>query len=524
MVAWILCSLLKNKKVVTIMLWNVTTVLVYSSVFLVSDTYVLDDWYRVILFLSIIILYFVLGLFADAFIGRYRLIQFSLWVQWATVIMSTFISAMLEYYDIAQWIQSLLVLTLFIFYVLGLSSFQVVSLQFGTDQLQWAPSDHFSAFVFWYVMIERLLAALIHWIFYLLSLSENKNITERIPLALNLLGALLISVALSIKSCFMSKWFTNESTMSNPGVKSSNPYHLIYRILKFAKDNKCPVQRSAFTYWENEIPSRIDLGKSKYGGPFTTEEVEDVRTFLHLFKLLLSLAGILVFSFFNQLLFGNTTSFKITATNASKSSDLLMSAVCRTATMGFLVLARALFIHFCNYYLSMLKRIGIGSVLTFTCALYILLINCLEYTTSIGERINIIAYLNLVIPMVLFEISYIALKVSLLEFIIAQSPQNMKGILIGIFYVIRYGIGGLLALIQRLLCTHLHSALSCNGIVSYAVVTVIILVSGIVFSIVACKYRLRERDEVVNVHIFAEEYYGTREDNSISYSDVDHDA
>ena len=110
---------------------------------------------------------------------------------------------------------------------------------------------------------------------------------------------------------------------------------------------------------------------------------------------------------------------------------VVMSAVCRTATMGFLVLARALFIHFCNYYLSMLKRIGIGSVLTFICALYILLINCLEYTTSIGERyINIIAYLNLVIPMVLFEISYIALKVSLLEFIIAQSPHNMKGILI----------------------------------------------------------------------------------------------
>ena len=45
------------------------------------------------------------------------------------------------------------------------------------------------------------------------------------------------------------------------------------------------------------------------------------------------------------------------------------------------------------------------------------------------------------------------------------------------------------------------------------------------FSIVACKYRLRERDEVVNVHIFAEECYGTREDDSNSYSDImDRDA
>ena len=111
-----------------------------------------DNWCtigQVVSFLSVIILYSVLGLFVDAFIGRYRLIQFSLWVQWITVIMSTFISAMLEYYDIAQWIQSLLLLTLFTFYVLGLSSFQVVSIQFGTDQLQGAPSDHLSAFVFW---------------------------------------------------------------------------------------------------------------------------------------------------------------------------------------------------------------------------------------------------------------------------------------------------------------------------------------------------------------------------------------
>jgi len=30
------------------------------------------------------------------------------------------------------------------------------------------------------------------------------------------------------------------------------------------------------------VPSRMDLGKSKYGGPFTTEQVEDVKSFLKL--------------------------------------------------------------------------------------------------------------------------------------------------------------------------------------------------------------------------------------------------
>ena len=126
--------------------------------------------------------------------------------------------------------------------------------------------------------------------------------------------------------------------------------------------------------------------ESSYGGPYTTEEVEDVRTFLHLFKLLLSLAGILVSSYFIQS--GSTTLIVVTP-----KSNFLISALCHTATVGFLILARVLFSNICKYYLSVLKRIGIGSVFTFTCALYILMINCLQYTTRIGERyVNIIAH------------------------------------------------------------------------------------------------------------------------------------
>ena len=60
--------------------------------------------------------------------------------------------------------------------------------------------------------------------------------------------------------------------------------------MKFACFNKRPIRRSAFTYCEDEIPSRLDLGKQRYGGPFTTEQVEDVKVFLHMLKILLSLS------------------------------------------------------------------------------------------------------------------------------------------------------------------------------------------------------------------------------------------
>ena len=38
-------------------------------------------------------------------------------------------------------------------------------------------------------------------------------------------------------------------------------------------------------------PPRIDLGKHKYGGPFTYEQVEDVKTFYMLLQLTVYLFG-----------------------------------------------------------------------------------------------------------------------------------------------------------------------------------------------------------------------------------------
>ena len=61
---------------------------------------------------------------------------------------------------------------------------------------------------------------------------------------------------------------------------------MIYKVIKFAIATKHPRCRSAFTYCEDELPSRIDFGKNKYGGPFTTEQVEDVKTLLRLLPLI----------------------------------------------------------------------------------------------------------------------------------------------------------------------------------------------------------------------------------------------
>ena len=95
-------------------------------------------------------------------------------------------------------------------------------------------------------------------------------------------GSIFLVLALISTLCFgilnfllSPKWLIIEP-------KSPQSLKTIYRVLKFAAKHKAPLNRSALTYWEDDIPSRIDLGKSKYGGSFTTEQVEDVKTIIHL--------------------------------------------------------------------------------------------------------------------------------------------------------------------------------------------------------------------------------------------------
>lgn len=86
-----------------------------------------------------------------------------------------------------------------------------------------------------------------------------------------------LCVSLSIGYCRWYSWFL-------PDTGSRNPYQLVYDVFCFARRHSIPIQRSAFTFCEDELPSRLDLGKEKYGGPFTIEQVENVKVFSEYLK------------------------------------------------------------------------------------------------------------------------------------------------------------------------------------------------------------------------------------------------
>ena len=153
----------------------------------------------------------------------------------------------------------------------GLVSFNANVIQYWMDQLHDAPTEDSILYVHWYVwttfaglLIVRLPTGFISTFFFIL-----------VPIALILLGTTLCLQK------YKHNWFIVDSG-------SKNPYKLVFKVLKFAKDHTNPIRRSAFTYCEDELPSRLDLGKEKYGGPFTTEQVEDVKAFVGILGVLLT--------------------------------------------------------------------------------------------------------------------------------------------------------------------------------------------------------------------------------------------
>ena len=82
-------------------------------------------------------------------------------------------------------------------------------------------------------------------------------------------------VAVIALTYFLNNHLTSES------LPQFDPVWLIWKTLSFAWKHKSPVRPSAFIYCGG-THSRLDLAKERYGGPFTTKQVENVRSFWYL--------------------------------------------------------------------------------------------------------------------------------------------------------------------------------------------------------------------------------------------------
>ena len=110
-------------------------------------------------------------------------------------------------------------------------------------------------------------------------------------------------------------------------------------------------------------------------------------------------------------------------------------------------------------------------------------------------------FILLLLPNVLQGLSFLLVFRTALEFICAQAPLRLKGLLISVWYAF-------LAINYLLIeSSELYTIAKTTWISFHSVKAFLILISLIVYVCVAKRYQYRQRDEVVNEQYLIEEIY-----------------
>ena len=202
----------------------------------------------------------VAGWIADVRFGRYRMMYLSTWIMWAALMLATLSSVLPTVMNsYTNSIHSYVNGVLWTIIAIGFGGFQANIIQFGIDQLHDASTNEIASFIHWYV-----------WTYFCSGLVVN-IILGCLPNEYCLLGNLIICIYLSIALTSMlmfNHWLVKEPV-------TQNPFKLVYNVIRYAIKHKHPECRSAFTYCEDEPPSRIDFcypARPKLYRPWSTAD------------------------------------------------------------------------------------------------------------------------------------------------------------------------------------------------------------------------------------------------------------
>ena len=499
--------------------------------------------------LALLYLFYPLaGYLADIKCGRYKTITNCLWFFICggtfTTVGAIIISCYLYQKISLQVVSTTLFAigfgfsTFFGLILIGVSyvSFSANVIQFGIDQLHDSPSEDCVLFIHWFLFISHLSVAINKFAVVVISYIYKRYIIRyKDYYVLEYIAGIYAIPIIALTCLAISAWIArckHQWFMIDTG--SRNPYKLVYKVIKFAAQHKIPIRRSAFTYCEDELPSRMDLGKEKYGGPFTTEQVEDVKAFLGILQVLLALgpvfatdiaAGYMLYKFSNHL--HNSWYNQYRSILQTRPFTVILMKYFEIGGQTEILIVILLPIYLCllqafihRYIPGMLRRIGLGMIIRLLSLFSIFLIDTIGHTYSTNnwcfmhlhgynfESLSISMW-YVVIPYTLNAISELLFYIAAYEFVCAQSPHAMKGLLIGTFFTIKgmfQLISELIILIPFTIWKSKPSFPSC-GFVYYLVNILVALIGLVAYTWIARRYQYRQRDEPDNIYRYAEEYY-----------------
>ena len=456
------------------------------------------------------------GYIADRFFGRYRVIRTSLLLLWVCSLTGCLLS-MVDYVvpnsDTSLYYMQLLLVVTPSYIFKG--AFVANAIPFGMDQLLGGSSEQVCAFVTWFawfgVGASYAVASAVAPVLYKCG---NLQVAQ-MAIVISYLPPLLLSLGLAL-DFFCRDWLVREPV-------SANPFRTIYQVLKYAALNRFPRQRSAMTYWEAELPSRLDNGKSKYGGPFTTEQVEDVKTF---WKVLLVIVTLSSFNFPLTAIADTTIDFEKNFDSFHANSRCTQAGISSTYSLyAFITYSIPIYelVFYPIIYVnlpSILATAAYGVMLTISAGVFSMTtetarqalsnstVHCMSTEGPQPPSSTINHYLVGVPTNFLTGIAILVLYVANLEFVCAQAPHNMKGSLIGLSYMLQtlFSIAGTFFYVSWSRKWIRVSSVTC-GTWYYVTVTMVTIALSVALSALMQWYRRREREESCNVQVLVEDVY-----------------
>ncbi len=507
---------LKNRGALIVLVWNFLIMSLFYHI-MVRTNHKIQHYVTVGITLPIA------GWLADVYLGRYKVIHWSMRIMWIGSILDTTSSvvaqlvngygAMNKRWIIERALQAIA--------VVGFGGYQANIIQFGIDQLHDASTEEIQAFISWYV-----------WSYFSGGVAIEIA-TSCLQKEYHIIWQLAVTASLAI---VLSLSFILHNTLVKEPI-TQNPFKLVYKVIKFAIKNKYPRCRSAFTYCEDELPSRLDLGKHKYGGPFTTEQVEDVKTFLRLLMFVFfgcTVPSILlvVDTLRDHLIIALTDSDQVYMPtlqcylNYFYTRASYFSAVLLVPLYEFIVRPM---LHKYFLWVQCYWIFSMGVILQFVRIMLLtsyVIIARHNYRTQHHHNATIqcifleeYGYLSssfdirwMALQGFLNSVSMFTLGLGGVEFICAQTPYSMRGLISGA----GYGSVALFTLVGVAITQPFKMNLSIwntGGIIDcgfwYLLLVIVYFVfNGITFCILGRIYKNRKREDVLpNEQIFAERYY-----------------
>ena len=458
-------SCLWSKQAVLILLWNVVIGFgpgllqflgVHGGMYLsfLPKHYLIGLAVGSMIYVLIFLLYPLAGFLGDMYCGRSRIILVSLMLIVAAlcmvfVVCEVFVFMGFRVNNILLETKSLVPFGIIVVVAyIGLAGFQANVLQFAVDQLQDAPSGQVSAMIRWYFWCFGISYSVATSVIFWLTICSNNYLAQLVLIWVGVVfGCALV--------LFRVTHNAHRSVVDINIQSHKNPYKMVCAILSFARKHSHPLRRSSLLYWSDESASRIDFAKEKYGGPFSSEEVEDVKTF---FRMLLIIVAMGVY-FLAQVPAGVSLSallFHIDSQDMKHQYSHCTEhnpAIIREFATVLLIVLMALIFEFIVHPLmsavfpKALNSYAIGLLLLVANIIMNLIVDAIKHATYKQGEIECMFTFNesnstfewqlnlgISISGVLNFMAFMLTSVSGLQFIVAQAPHSMKGILIGLYY------------------------------------------------------------------------------------------